>query len=109
MNQAKVLSALLLAVGSASNFGQHVFTDDFESGNLNNWTVTSPTAPNPLTIDNTQNFSPSGGTFSAKIDISGDRMHRNIIADNGGSELGGYSIFQISMFDDGVATGSSGS
>jgi hypothetical protein len=113
MNQAKVsLSMLLLAVGGlglsvTQTSGQVIFQDDFESGNLNNWTITTGTTNN-LTIVNTQNAVPVGGTFAAQIDFSSDRMHHNIIADNGGTDLGGYSIFKVSMFDDGAATGSTG-
>jgi hypothetical protein len=102
---ALLSAAAALAV--QNNSAQTVFSDNFESGNLNNWTSTAAT-PSPLTIDNTQNLVPSGGTFSAKIDLSSDRMHHNIVADNGGTELGGYSIFTISMYDDGFATGATG-
>jgi hypothetical protein len=41
------------------------------------------------------------------MDNSLDRMHRNIIADNGGSEVSGYSQFVSWIYDDGQ-TGSGG-
>lgn len=101
-----LLQLSLLAVAVTSGYSQSIFEDNFESGNLNNWTTTGS---NPLTIDNTQNFVPAGGAFSAKIDVSTDRMHRNIIGDNGGSEVSGYTVFEISMYDDGIAAGTTGS
>jgi hypothetical protein len=73
-----------------------IFFDDFESGNLNNWTTT---ATNPFTIDSTRNAVPGGGIFSALQDISTDRMHHNIIADNGGVEPTGTSTFTSWIFD----------
>jgi len=106
MNKAGIA---LIAAGAAfaiQNTSAQIFQDNFESGNLNLWTATTA---NPMTIDNTQNFSPAGGTFSAKVDNSLDRMHRNIIGDNGGSEISGYVSFSVAMYDDGNATGAVGS
>jgi hypothetical protein len=72
---------------------QVIFSDNFELGNMNNWTTTGS---NPLTIDNTQNVEPSGGTFSAYMNISTDRMHRNL-----GLELSGASTFTSYIYDAG--------
>jgi hypothetical protein len=109
MNAKKLLAPITfasIATFSSAALGQTIFQDNFESGSLSLWTATTA---NPMTIDNTQNFSPVGGTFSAKIDNSLDRMHRNIIADNGGQEITGPLIFSVAMFDDGNATGAVGS
>lgn len=84
------VSALLLQSAS----GQIIFYDDFESGNLNNWTTTSPTAPSPLTIDSTRNVDPSEGTRSAFMDTSADRMHNNL-----GSEIAGHATFTSYIYD----------
>ena len=53
-----------------------VFSDDFESGNLNNWTPT-PTTGTTLDISNTQNHT-SGGANSALVNISTDRMYHDL-------------------------------
>ncbi len=77
-----------------------VLYDTFESGNMNNWTRTSATVGTELISDATQNADPaSGGSRSAKMDNSLDRMHRNIITDNGGSELSGGSRVTFYIYD----------
>jgi len=75
-----------------------VFSDYFESGSMSLWTATAVT-PSPLTIDNTQNVQPGGGTYSAYLNTSADRMHHNLLADNGGVELSGYSLFTSYWYD----------
>lgn len=75
-----------------------IFEDDFESGNMSNWTSTS-TTPNPLTISTLQNVLPTVGTYSAAVDNTADRMHHNL-----GSEVGGAAIFTIYFYDDGGST-----
>ncbi len=71
---------------------------------MNKWTSTA-TTPNPLTIDNTLNVAPAGGTYSALLNTSADRMHHNIIADNGGLEVGKYFLFTSYWYDEiGTAT-----
>jgi hypothetical protein len=87
-----------LCATAGSSHAATIFSDDFESGNMNNWTATAA-VPSPLVADTAQNIVPGGGTFSAKMDTSADRMHRNIIADNGGSELSGYSTFTAYIYD----------
>src|SRR3954454_3733163 len=77
-----------------------VFSDDFESGTLANWTTTSSS---PLTISTAHNIIPSGGLYSAMVTLVSNRMHRNIIADNGGVELDGHSIFTAWIYDPGAA------
>lgn len=90
-------AAALVAVGlSTASTAAIIFSDDFESGNLNNWTTT---ATSPLVISDSQNIVPAGGLFSAMMDVSTDRMHHNIIADNGGNELSGYSTFTSYIYD----------
>jgi hypothetical protein len=98
---------VLLALGGIVSFaltqstfaGTTIFADDFETGNLSLWTVSS-TTPNPLAIVTTQNAAPSGGQYSAYADLSADRMHRNIIGDNGGQEVSGASSFTAWIYDD---------
>src|SRR5687767_12320319 len=75
-----------------------IFHDNFESGSMSNWTQTSATAGTSFVIDTAQNADPVGGTFSAKMDSSADRMHNNIIADAGG-ELTGASTFTSYIYD----------
>lgn len=91
------LAAALVVVGlSATAPAAIIFSDDFESGSMSNWTTTGT---NPLVISDSQNVVPAGGLFSARMDTSIDRMHHNIIADNGGSELSGYSTFTSYIYD----------
>lgn len=101
-------NSLIISTGAAivslvaTSSAQTIFSDDFESGSMSLWTST---ATSPLTIQSGTNLVPSGGNFAAYLDISSDRMHHNIIADNGGSELSGYSIFTSYWYDDaGTAT-----
>jgi hypothetical protein len=56
------------------------FDETFESGSLSNWTVAISSATTGATswsISTAQNHTP-GGTYSAFVDISTDRMYRNI-------------------------------
>lgn len=96
-----VLSALLAAgaiAGAPSASAAVIFSDDFESGNMNNWTTTGT---NPLEISTVQNVVPDGPGSSALMNTSIDRMHRNLIDDNGGSELSGPSTFTSFIYDPG--------
>ncbi len=91
------ISTFLLVGGIAATANAAtIFSDDFESGNMNNWTTTAST---PLVNDGSQNIVPAGGSRSAMMDSSIDRMHHNIIADNGGTELSGYSTFTSYIYD----------
>ncbi|MBA4105024.1 MAG: hypothetical protein C0485_04640 [Pirellula sp.] len=99
------LATASLSCGRAS--AAIIFSDDFESGSMANWTQTTATAGTSLVISNAQNIVPAGGSNSASMDNSADRMHRNIIADNAGSEVTGYSRFVSWIYDDGQ-TGSGG-
>jgi hypothetical protein len=100
MRIGKLLLNLGVAFGCSVGASQAatIFSDNFESGNMNNWTSTAAT-PSPLVADTAQNIVPAGGTFSAKMDTSADRMHHNIIADNGGVELSGASTFTAYIYD----------
>ncbi len=89
--------ASTVALAIAAN-AQVVFYDDFESGTMDKWTATSAATPNPLTIIST-NKVPEGGVYSAHLNTSADRMHHNVIADNGGSEVSGYSFFSSYWYD----------
>lgn len=96
-----ILGILILGLSSAWPAAVVVFSDDFESLSLANWTTT---AGSPLTIA-TQNIVPAGGQYSARMDVSTDRMHRNIIADNGGAELSGHIVFTAWIYDQGTNSG----
>lgn len=98
ISKLSLFSGILFAALSAGSHAAVVFTDDFESGNLNNWTVTAATTT-ILTIDNTKNVIPSVGTYSAALDNTTDRMHHNL-----GSEVSGVSTFSYYMYDDGSTT-----
>ncbi|MBA4150529.1 MAG: immunoglobulin domain-containing protein [Verrucomicrobia bacterium] len=78
-----------------------VFHDTFESGTMANWTQTIATGGTSLINDNTHNVDPVAGTRSAMMDNSLDRMHRNIIADNGGTELSGSAQVSWYIYDPG--------
>jgi hypothetical protein len=94
--------AALALIGSApGGSAATVFSDDFESGALANWTTTVAT---PLLITNGQNVVPAAGTHSAIMTNQNGRMHRNLIADNGGSEVSGHMIFTYYLHDDGVVS-----
>jgi len=67
---------------------------------MSNWTTTGTS---PLVISSTHNIEPVGGVSSALMDTSADRMHHNLIADNGGSEVSGHTIFTSYIYDDGGA------
>ncbi|HOX56930.1 MAG TPA: hypothetical protein P5205_12085 [Candidatus Paceibacterota bacterium] len=77
-----------------------VFHDDFESGTLNNWTATTG---GPMTIAVGPNADPPGGIYSAYADSQGDRMHHNLLEDNGGPEVSGASWFTAYIYDTGFS------
>ena len=95
---AAAASGLLLSGTAHAAVMFTIFSDDFESGTLANWTTS---ATSPFTISNARNVVPALGTFSAAQDISTDRMHHNIIADNGGVEPTGTSTFTSWIYDPG--------
>ncbi|MCX8091481.1 MAG: N-acetylmuramoyl-L-alanine amidase, partial [Verrucomicrobiae bacterium] len=72
------------------------FFETFESGNLNNWAtaITEATpAATDLNISTAQNRT-SGGSYSARVDISTDRMYRNI-----GAKITGRGRFTFWLYD----------
>lgn len=72
------------------------FFETFESGNLNNWAtaITEATpAATPLDISTAQNHT-AGGSYSARVDISTDRMYRNI-----GAKITGRGRFSFWLYD----------
>jgi hypothetical protein len=92
--------AICLPLGLAQyafGAGVTIFSDNFESGNLNLWTTTTSTG---FLLDDTKNGDPSWGRFSAHADLSVERMHRNIIGDNGGVEVAGASLLTAWIYDD---------
>ncbi|MES2707594.1 MAG: hypothetical protein V4726_13445 [Verrucomicrobiota bacterium] len=91
-------SGMLLAAVPSLSSAAVVFADNFESGNLNNWTATTAT-PSVLVIDSTKNVIPAVGTYSAALDNTTDRMHHNL-----GSEVSGVSAFSYYLYDDGSTT-----
>lgn len=72
------------------------FFESFESGNLNNWataiTDATPSATD-LNISTAQNHT-SGGSYSARVDVSSDRMYRNI-----GAKITGRGRFSFWLYD----------
>jgi len=62
------------------------------------WTTT---AANPLDPATPQNIVPVGGSWSALMNTSIDRMHHNLIADNGGAEVAGHTLFTCHIYDPG--------
>lgn len=104
MKKTLLLGLVLLSPVAAARAAV-IFSDDFESGSMSKWTSTaaSPNA-SPLTISTSRNVVPVVGTYSAAVDNTADRMHHNILADNGGSEVAGASIFSYYFYDDGGIT-----
>jgi hypothetical protein len=70
-----ICAALLAGAQVTALRGQVVFQDNFESGNMNNWTVR---ASNPLYQDNTKNIVPGGGSWSAKLTNSIQSSYHNV-------------------------------
>jgi hypothetical protein len=103
-----VVLAFVSSLYAASPPSVPIFSDNFESGTMNLWTVTSATTPNPLTIATPQNVIPAGGQFSAYLNVSADRMHHNIIGDNGGADLSGHILFTFWIYDQGTNSGTVG-
>lgn len=68
-----------------------VFSDDFESGTVSNWTKLSTSAA--LVISTNQSH---GGTYSALATNSLAKMYRNL-----GTELEGHSMATFWIYDDG--------
>jgi N-acetylmuramoyl-L-alanine amidase len=67
------------------------FFENFETGNLNNWSPIS--GATDLEISTAQNHT-SGGSYSARVDISTDRMSRNI-----GAKITGRGRFTFWIYD----------
>jgi hypothetical protein len=89
--------ALALAQSSfASGDSITIFADGFESGNLSLWT---PSAGSPLEITNYNGAVPELGLNGAYSSVSADRMHHNLLADNGGQEVTGHSAFTAWIYD----------
>ncbi len=84
-----------------------IFNDDFESGTMVNWTTTATSPLDPFTPTNVVPPSPTG-RWSAYMNVSTDRMHHNIIADNGGAEATGHLMFSYWIYDEGVNGGTVG-
>jgi hypothetical protein len=97
-------TALAMAALATSASAAAIFSDNFESGSLSNWTTTGTS---PLTLSTARNVVPVGGANSAAITSSANRMHRNIIADNGGTELSGAFVFSSHIYDPGSASATS--
>jgi len=85
--------AVVGLLGSSLYADTIVFSDDFEAGNLNAWTVLASPAT-PLEISTAQNRIPVGGSSSAFINSSWDRMYHNL-----GSEVSGNLLFTSWIYD----------
>src|SRR5687767_8640354 len=98
----RILPIIILTIAFLqSAWAAGVFLDDFETGTMAKWTTTGT---NPLDPSTAQNAVPAGGQFSALMNTSIDRMHRNLIGDNGGVEVDGEVWITFWIFDTG-ATG----
>ncbi|MGI8967072.1 MAG: lectin-like domain-containing protein [Limisphaerales bacterium] len=110
MKKHFVFATLLLAMLALTSnlFAGVIFSDDFESGTLTNWTGSFSLTDRAWTISTVTNIVPTNGIYSALITNSGSKMHRNIINDNGGVEVSGHAIYTAYIYDDGgVSLGSS--
>lgn len=87
-----VVFAVMACVPAYASFFD-VFIDDFESGNLNNWTQIVPASP--MTIDNTQNIVPIGGTYAAKTTLAASRLAHSL-----GQDLLGVFTATWWVYDD---------
>lgn len=67
------LAGVLLASSNAR--AEMIFSDDFESGNLNKWTLSGASL---LNIDTSQNAVPGGGQCSARVDNTGNRIQHSL-------------------------------
>jgi hypothetical protein len=87
---------LAAAVGlpnrAAAQTTNMLFYDDFESGSLANWTVLS--GASVLDISTAANVVPNGGTYSAYLNSSLDKMYHNLY-----SEVAGWSVFGCYLYD----------
>lgn len=91
----RTIVCVVLAVGFLAVSGRAgvIFSDDFESGTLGNWTSVGTA----LDISTAQNKVPDGGSYSAYLNSSGDGMYHNI------GELSGPSTASFWIYD-GTAT-----
>ncbi len=89
------------SIEAALSLSVSVFADDFESGTLSNWWVYAAT---PMGISTFTNSVPGNGLYAAVFTNNLSRMHRNIIADNGGSELSGHSRVTFWLFQTNTTT-----
>jgi hypothetical protein len=69
-----------------------IFSDDFESGSMANWTVAGTASA--LDISTLTNVVPAGGTYSAYLNSSLDRMYHNL-----GTEVAGWSVCGFYLYD----------
>ncbi len=91
-----ILFTLVVAQTSFGGGDATIFSDDFENGTLSLWTAS---AGSSLEITNYGGSVPGLGQFGAYANVSADRMHHNIIADNGGQELSGPSALTAWIYD----------
>ena len=82
--------SLLSADAAVSINDAIVFSDNFESGNLNNWTV----AVSPATALAASGAQHNSGSFSAYLANSYNKMYHNL-----GAEVEGHSRFTFYMYD----------
>ncbi|MEO7297125.1 MAG: hypothetical protein ABI042_00965 [Verrucomicrobiota bacterium] len=99
------LTLLSLALGVLANRASAgvIFSDDFESGTVANWYESFSATGRGWTPSTVTNIVPTGGTWSMLLTNSISKMHRNIIADNGGFEVSGHAIYSGYIYDDGAA------
>jgi hypothetical protein len=85
--------AIVGLLGSSLSAETVIFSDDFESGTLAQWTIV--TGNTTFDISTAQNRIPVGGSYSALMNISTDRMYHNL-----GSEASGHLRFTSYLYDD---------
>ena len=80
----------MLALLPVATNAQAIFSDDFESG-MSAWTATGSS---PLDLSTAQNVVPAGGSQSALLNSSLDKMYHNL-----GSEVSGTTVASFHIYD----------
>lgn len=88
----KLVATFGAALSLQTATAQVLFSDDFEVG-MGSWTTASGATALDWSFD--QNAVPGGGSYSALVNSSGDKMYHNI-----GSEVSGGFFLTFYVFDD---------
>ncbi|HOX59827.1 MAG TPA: immunoglobulin domain-containing protein [Candidatus Paceibacterota bacterium] len=95
---SNLVGAATSSEASLALTGAIAFQDNFESGNMNQWTTAASPATD-LVISTAQNHT-SGGSYSAAQDSTGDHMYHNFGSYSGHTKLSYY------FYDDGSTAAS---